>query len=898
MSKVSTYALADSRALSISIFEIDTFPNNPSQSEKKEGDVRLPFFSFLEIINEAYRLAGENVCLEFLWTCEKVDNQLFKSRIRIFCILRKILSSAGNNEIEVIINGLKNSLSEMHFGIRELDDTDNEFIKIINKINTDCIYSVVKNEQCVRNINSIYPYYYMDVIPSPNNSNFNSLINSMSQFEDCAISFQLFPTRLTQQESYMINEVSSELTAIANGTVVNGQPYKDVLATEPSKIYAYFNERRNSPLFLYNILIFGEKNVCAGLTAKLISHLQSGSKTIGHYNPICIDLSGEGIDLTRQFSFYSWNVNQRLLRYYRDQAILQSVPLANNLFRLSRMVTSEEAASFFRPPFYERNIPALAENQTQSISNRFLKDVVSEDNIKFGTLISNIDSNVEIGCPEKMFSKHMLVVGTPGSGKTTFSIKLLLQFAKRKIPFLAIEPTKAEYRALIDAVPGVQIFTPGNNVVSPFLINPFIPPKGIKIEQYIPSLASAFNAAFSMPSPLDMLFIKAIRTTYNRYGWKDYSMYGDEDVTVFGLYDFIRIFKELVDKTGYVGEVKSNIESAGLLRLMNLIEQNSNIYDTINTVPIEDLLGKPTILELNSIENAEQKSLIIALLLINVCTYTKHNHISDGTLKNIILIDEAHVLLGEKSSSIRGENAADAKGTTIKAIQDMIAEIRAYGTGIVIADQSPTKVSREVVANTDIKVSFRLVQADEKKLIADSTNMGEEERENLSRLRPGEAYVFNSLLDLPQYIMTEDIREREGIRLSVSDEEVGKRNSYWKEHSDLLKPYRECNYCDYCRNECDFKTRADAEYIASKAFDRFDKDMISQERVNKCIYNLPNLMISDYEKYSGDAKKRVQICSRIKLYRKILLTKKYDLNEPELKCVIREFPKTIKEEAD
>lgn len=890
MPKVSTYTLADGRTLSLCIFEVDSFPNLPVQSDKREGSFRLPYNSFLELINEVYRLSGDNVCLEFFWVSEKVDNQLFKSKIRIFCVLRKIVSSIGNNEIEVIANSLKGSFSEMNFGIKELDSASDDFKTLLNKIDTRNIYSVVKNEQCIHNINSVYPYYFTDIIPFPTNSNFNSLINAMSQHEDCAISFQLFPTNMSPEEAYMINEVSSELSAISNGTMINGQPYKDVLAKEPCKTYTYYNERRNSPIFLYNILVFGERSVCASLATKLISHLQSGTNPIGHYDPICLDLSPEGIHLPEQFSFYAWNVNQRLLNYYRNQTILQSVPLASNLFRLSRMITSEEAASFFRLPFFEKSIPALAENQTQSVSNQFVEDVVSVDNIKFGSLISNINKNVEIGCPEKIFSKHMLVVGTPGSGKTTFSINLLLQFANRNIPFLAIEPTKAEYRALIDAVPGIQIFTPGNNAVSPFLINPFIPPKGIKIEQYVPSLASAFNAAFSMPSPLDMLFIKAIRTAYNRYGWKDYSMYGDEDVTVFGLYDFIRVFKELVEKTGYVGEVKSNIESAGLLRLMNLIEQNSNIYDTINTVPIEDLLCKPSVLELNSIENAEQKSLIIALLLINICTYTKHNHISDGTLKNIILIDEAHVLLGEKSSHNRGEHSADAQGTTIKAIQDMIAEIRSYGTGIIIADQSPTKVSREVVANTDIKVSFRLVQKDEKKLIAESTNMGDEEQDNLTRLRSGEAYVFYSLLDVPQYIKTEDIREKEGIRLSVSDEEVGNKNTYWKEHWDLLKPYRECKYCESCKEGCNFKLRADAEYLASKIYERFEKNIVSTDAVKKIIYNLPVITKEDNSLYSDEDRKRVEICSRIKLYRKIILSKPYELKKELLEFVLTEYP--------
>ena len=104
--------------------------------------------------------------------------------------------------------------------------------------------------------------------------------------------------------------------------------------------------------------------------------------------------------------------------------------------------------------------------------------------------------------------------------------------------------------------------------------------------------------------------------------------------------------------------------------------------------------------------------LIMALLLINICVYTKHNQAGDGKLKNAILIDEAHVLLGGQGAG--KEDGAGSRGTTVRALQDMIAEIRSYGTSMIIADQSPTKVSREVVANTDIKVAFRLVQGVEK----------------------------------------------------------------------------------------------------------------------------------------------------------------------------------------
>lgn len=884
------YELSDSRKLGLIFFEVATLPCHTNSGKNSTENCERIVEEFVQLLNEIHKLVSDNVCLEMLWITEKVQNQTIASKIRLFTILRKI--GMDKNRIEYELSNLKKnlitSLSAMQFGIRDDEEVHSELEQLLSEIHGSCVYSTVKSERCIGNVNSIYPYYFTDVIPNKNSANFNGLIAALSQHENCCVSFQLFPLHLTDQEQYMINEVAGELGRIVSGMMINREMYRDAMAAEPLKVYTYYNEHRNSPMFSYNILAMGERACCASLATKLVSLMQSGEEKIVAIDPVCIDLSNERIDLKTQFPYYVWNVNTRLIHYYRNKKLQASIPLAKNLFRLPYIVTAEEAAAFFRLPLYEKSMTALKSNQISQAQEQFSNAVVNENNIQIGKLITNDTSQITIGCPEKAFTKHALVVGTPGSGKTTFSVHLLLQFARKGIPFLAIEPTKSEYRAMIEAIPGLRIFTPGNNAISPYIINPFIPPKGIRVEQYIPSLASAFKAAFSMPSPLDMIFLKAIRACYIQYGWKDYSMLGDADVQLFGLYEFILVFKNLMENTNYSKEVRGNIESAGLLRLTNLIEQNSNIYDTINTVPIEDLLTAPTVLELNSIDNAEQKSLIIALLLINICIYTKHNQAGDGLLKNAILIDEAHVLLG---GNVTGSNErADSQGTTIKALQDMIAEIRSYGTSIIIADQSPTKVSREVVANTDIKVSFRLVQSVEKELIADSTNMDEATQANLSRLKPGEAYIYYSQLETPQMVKTEDIREKEGIRLSVPDAEVAARSTYWNGHQELLRPYKECSLCDQCQKTCDFNVRSNAEFIANSAFARYRGKIKSNEDFRKCIYNLPNLMKEEFARYQNIVVRKLQICSRIKLMRKIALELPVTLTEREVKKVIEQFP--------
>lgn len=222
-----------------------------------------------------------------------------------------------------------------------------------------------------------------------------------------------------------------------------------------------------------------------------------------------------------------------LVKKYRNARmwnILQQIQVMRYLVRLPYLITAEEATKVFQVPVDNKKIVGIQKREI--VQNVHLIDAraMQEDNIQIGKIYGIDEIDDEVGCTPKYLTRHALVVGMPGTGKTTFSVRLLLQVYRKGIPFLAIEPTKSEYRAMIDAIPELQIFTPGNNGISPFVINPFIPPRGITIEQYIPSLASAFKAAFSMPSPLDTVFQQAIREAYVQYGWKDYSTAQDDDV--------------------------------------------------------------------------------------------------------------------------------------------------------------------------------------------------------------------------------------------------------------------------------------------------------------------------------------------------------------------------------
>lgn len=878
--------LKDNRWLGCSTFEIVTLPVSKGGDAPDLEYLAKHSKAFMQMSSEFYTLTGgrENYVLEYIWITEPTDNQAFISRLRLFAAIRYI--GASKAEVEAllgsIIKSLFGSLESRQYGLEPREPSEISSILPARQ----GAFAVVKREMLSVNPSLPFPYYSCGIIPNNSEDNFESLVSLMSRHENCALSFQLIPTRFSRQEEYFLHELDVNCGQLVSGVFSGGQTIQDPAAAEPYRFYSYYCGKLQAPIFKYNILVIGTSNICSELSAKVISLLQSGRDVVGQANFGAVDLARESLNLNRDFLLYPWNVNNRLIHAYRNKSMLSRFPVVNALKRMPYIVSADEAAVFMRFPIYERGMAALKANQQGMQAEQFDKVVTQETNIQLGTFISGGARAPVIGCPVDIFTKHALIVGVPGSGKTTLAFNVLLQFHRKHIPFLAVEPTKSEYRGMLDSVPEMQVFTPGNSSVSPFILNPFIPPTGISVEQYIPGLTSAFRAAFAMPSPLDVIFLRAIRECYTKYGWKDYSKATDSDVTVFGLFEFILTFKNLIANSKYSGEIKGNLESGGVFRLMNLIEQNRAIFDTVNTIPIEDLICKPTVIELNAIENAEQKALIMALLLINICGYIKANRGSDSILKNIILIDEAHVLLGESSRTSSGGDNPDPRAAAVKAIQDMIAEIRAYGTGIIIADQSPAKVSREIVAQTEIKVAFRLVQSLDRDLIADTTNMDEETSRQLSRLQPGEAYAYYSKLDTAIPIMTPDIRARAGIRLNVPDSDIRSRMTYWSTHKLLLRPYNECKFCSDCVAGCDNKIRADAGYYAKRISSegeiriKSDKDLIIWAR------SLGKLLSRLMKVEHSEVNERLIKCTAIQFCREMRLNTPYRILPIQLRNII------------
>lgn len=868
--------------MSLSIIEIKAIPQHElvgsTIGEAQATDRSL----FGDLLNYVCSTAGSDQA-----ALELVYHKHQDSRMRILLTIRCI--DIGNPiSATKLAERITSYLCDANYVAMVLADA--EFRTVVQELRTAISGRLVvlsKSEKVLSSSVSYSGYYYYaDILTTGTKqnelSNFNALVQQMSACEDATVSFQLIPTQLSNEEYYALSSLSGELATTSQGIFVGNQMIREAGTDTPRKTYAYYSERVSHPMFIGNIVVKAKSGYSEGIVSAIKQCI--GNSVDGPVSFTAYEVVSDGA-LAYDYFKFPWNLYIELLIRYREPSIWNgTVFQPTNLSRLPFLYDSNEATVFFRCPIDDEKITGFRVNHAKNDNEDIDDAAFTEGNIKFGPLMNG--SNAILGVDSADFTRHSLVVGTPGSGKTTFALNLLLQFHEKGIPFLAIEPTKTEYRSLLDHIPDLQVFTPGNASVCPFILNPFVPPKGIRLEQYIPSLMSAFRAAFSMESPLDVIFLRAIRQAYALHGWKNSSTIDDPQIQLFGLYEFVLVFKRIVSTSSYKVETKANIETGGTFRLLNLIDQNKYIYDSINSIPIDDLLKKPTIIELNAIADDEQKALVMALLLVNICLYTKNKGSNEGRLENIIMIDEAHVLLNGSEQKSEAEKAQQA---TVKSLQKMIAEIRSFGTGIIIADQAPSKVTADIVSDTDIKVVFRLVEQKERELIAGSTNMNEYQSQHLARLKKGEAIVYFTMLDSPKLIVTPNIRKEKDIRFSVSDEELSDKMTFWNERKQLLIPFFECSLCDQCVSlGCDQETREKADYYASRIMATIGDRIVSKDYLVKFVTMLHELIIK-YEATQEESNqiKRLCNCSKIHFLRQVLLNADFSFSREDASLLLR-----------
>lgn len=381
---------------------------------------------------------------------------------------------------------------------------------------------------------------------------------------------------------------------------------------------------------------------------------------------------------------------------------------------------------------------------------------VSIDALELGNLNHNFQTQLPIRLNPDDLIMHTLVTGVTGSGKTTTIKSMLCGMYENKIPFLILEPAKTEYKSL--NIPGIKRYLLGIETMGCLKINPFEFPyktnsvHGIHLQTHLDLLKSIFIAAFPMYGPMPYVLETAFYHIYQWYGWdfkSGHNIYWDSTEVKSDLFpsldDLYNAIDHIVGIQGYSKDLQNDLTAALKVRIGSLKSgAKGSMLNTKRGTGISELLSCPTVVELERIGDAQEKVFIMGLLLVSIYEhYIALGQESGGKLKHLMVIEEAHRLL-ENVQQNNNNEIADMKGKALETFNNILSEIRAYGQGIVVADQIPTKISPDVIKNTNLKIVHRLFSLDDRNAVGDAIGLDHKQKKGLIHLKTGEAIVFHS----------------------------------------------------------------------------------------------------------------------------------------------------------
>ena len=414
-------------------------------------------------------------------------------------------------------------------------------------------------------------------------------------------------------------------------------------------------------------------------------------------------------------------------------------------------------------------------------------------------------------------NRHALVVGATGSGKTTTVLSTLIRLWRDcRIPFLVIEPTKCEYRSLLNVsdLDSIKILTVGREDICAFRLNLLEPPPGIRYENHRGSLMAMFKLALPIVPPIPELLGKALDDAFERAGWNYDSTLPDRTgrLRVPSLQDVADSFDRVFERQKYVGEAH-NLGAAFAIRFDSMLRGSvGRVLGTVESNDFDGLLQHPVVVELDSVADPDEKMIIAAAIIDRVRAHCGKREVLNtgiGSLSHITVIEEAHRLI--PSLGVMRDGDHSVRHEAVESFCNAIAELRSMGEGFIISSQSPSRLAPAAIANTGTRIVHRMESAEDRDALLADLDIADEDRALASRLSLGEAFFRSPSMDEAELIkvVPEDIDSAS----SPSDDVIKDHMRAFSETSRKLMPYSLCTRT-VCQDGCDEVVRQRGQSIA------------------------------------------------------------------------------------
>ncbi|MNJ33185.1 AAA-like domain protein [compost metagenome] len=473
-----------------------------------------------------------------------------------------------------------------------------------------------------------------------------------------------------------------------------------------------------------------------------------------------------------------------------DNCVAHSTPLlADGELLGATWLNIEELALVAGLPSLE--LPGLKIRKNVDFALNTGTDVFAPDQtLKIGKIIQHgrLLKHKPVSLPLKELSKHVFVTGVTGAGKTTTCMNLLLESG---LPFMVIEPAKTEYRALHNRGVEVDYYTLGREDLTPFRLNPFeLVSSRQNLASHISVLNATLAAVFPMEAAMPSIVEEAIIEAYKAKGWDIHSTqnYLLDDPWTSGsdawptFSDMIAKLDRVINSKKMGREFEEKYRGSLVARLTSLtLGVKGRMLNSRYSMNFDQLLDRRVVIEMEEIKDEKDKALLMGLIINRLAECMKQRHRTQPAFQHLTLIEEAHRLLSRPEPG-----DAESKKMGVEMFANLLAEVRKYGEGLIIADQIPNKLIADVIKNTNTKIVHRLFAADDRKIIGDAIGLSEEQQAFLPLLKPGETIVYCGGWHGAVRVQIEQIAQTDAAEIPEETIKQRGRLQLWEQRHKLL----------------------------------------------------------------------------------------------------------------
>jgi uncharacterized protein len=375
--------------------------------------------------------------------------------------------------------------------------------------------------------------------------------------------------------------------------------------------------------------------------------------------------------------------------------------------------------------------------------------------------------------PRDSLNRHVFVCGATGAGKSQTVRSLLEAAAGQGTPWLVVEPAKAEYRLMAARLPGTEVIRirPGGPDAIAAGLNPLEPAVDqtgarFPLQTHADLVRALFIASFRSEEPFPQVLSAALGRVYEDAGW-DLALGepadGGHAVAYPTLTALQRAAERVVTEIGYSQRVTDDVLGFIRVRLASLRHGTTDRFlEGGHPIDFGALLSRNVVLEIEDVGDDADKAFLMGAVLIRLAEHLRlaYRTSSAGGLRHLTVVEEAHRLL-RRAEPADGAGGGGAAGHAVEMFAGLLAEIRAYGEGLIIAEQIPARLLPDVIKNTAVKIVHRLPAADDRDAVGAAMNASPAQSRYLVTLPPGQAAVFSDGMDFPILVRVSDGSPRE-----------------------------------------------------------------------------------------------------------------------------------------